>query len=249
MSDLVVENLTVRYGGIKAVRGISFSVRRGELLALVGPNGAGKSSAARAIMGLVSAEGTVTIGGQPVLGQPTHRRAGIGVSFVPEGRGIFALLSVRDNIMIGGYKIDGRTREMRLKEVCDLFPVLGRRLDQEASSLSGGEQQMLAVARALMTNPQVLICDEPSMGLAPAITKTLFDTLRIIADRGAAVLVGDQNANRLFGVADRIAVLRLGVIAVSGPPSEFGSVDALAAHYFGKGSAGSSRQGNEVMHG
>ncbi|MER2535144.1 MAG: ABC transporter ATP-binding protein [Rhizobiaceae bacterium] len=233
MSELRVDNLDVAYGGISAVRGVGFSVRGGEVLAIVGPNGAGKSSTARAVMGLVPARGRVLIDGQDLLGLPTHRRAALGVAFVPEGRGLFAPLSVRDNILLGGYLVSSADRSKRLKEVCDLFPVLGRRLDQEASSLSGGEQQMLAVARALMTSPSVLICDEPSMGLAPAVSKMLFDTLREIAGRGAAVIVGDQNARRLFSIASQVCVMRLGSIIARGAPGELGTADALAQHYFG----------------
>lgn len=233
MSELVLDHLSVAYGGISAVRGIGLSVKSGEVLAIVGPNGAGKSSTARAVMGLVSATGSARIDGHELLGEPTHRRAALGVAFVPEGRGLFAPLSVRENILLGGYLVPGPERAKRMKEMCELFPVLGRRLEQDASSLSGGEQQMLAVARALMTRPRVLICDEPSMGLAPAVSKMLFDTLREVANRGAAVLVGDQSARRLFAVADRVCVMRLGSIIASGTPAELGSPETLAKHYFG----------------
>lgn len=233
MSELVIDDLSVSYGGIHAVRGIGLSVRRGEVLAIVGPNGAGKSSAARAIMGLVPATGSVRLDGKELLGGPTHRRAALGVAFVPEGRGIFAPLSVRENMLLGGYLLSTADRARRLGELCDLFPVLGQRLEQGSSSLSGGEQQMLAVARALMTRPAVLICDEPSMGLAPAVCKVLFETLRKVADLGAAVIVADQSAQRLFAVANRICVMRLGSIIADGSPVELGSPDALAQHYFG----------------
>jgi len=235
MSDLIVRDLSVHYGGIRAVRGVSLEARKGQLVAIVGPNGAGKSSTARAIMGLEPATGTVSISGREMLGQPTYMRASLGVGFVPEGRGVFGPLSVRENLLLGGYCVDSKLHARRLDLVCELFPVLGRRFDQHASSLSGGEQQMLAVGRALMSDPAVLICDEPSMGLAPAVSKTLFATLRTIADRGAAVLLGDQNAGRVFAVADEVCVMRLGSIIVRGTPQSLGSPDELASHYFGTG--------------
>lgn len=233
MSDLIVRDLSVHYGGIRAVRGVSLEVRKGQLVAIVGPNGAGKSSTARAIMGLEPATGSVSISGREMLSQPTYIRASLGVGFVPEGRGVFGPLSVRENLLLGGYRLDSRLHAKRLDLVCELFPVLGRRFDQHASSLSGGEQQMLAVGRALMSDPDVLICDEPSMGLAPAVSKTLFETLRTIANRGAAVLLGDQNAGRVFAVADEVCVMRLGSIIARGTPQSLGSPDELASHYFG----------------
>jgi branched-chain amino acid transport system ATP-binding protein len=233
MTELVVRNLEVSYGGIRAVRGITFEVARGELVGLVGLNGAGKSSTVRAIMGLTAATGHVAISNRPLLGLPVHSRAEHGIGFVPEGRGIFAPLSVRENLLLGGYRTRSKLNAQTLDSVCRVFPVLGDRLDQNASSLSGGEQQMLAVGRALMGKPSVLICDEPSMGLAPAICKTLFQTLRRIADDGAAVLVADQNAKRVFAVADEVCVMRLGAISARGTPSSLGAPHLVAEHYFG----------------
>lgn len=233
MSDLVVKNLSVTYSGVRAVRDFSCTVAAGKLLALLGPNGSGKSSIARAVMGLVPAEGSVSAGGQPLLGTPVHRRAAAGIAFVPEGRGIIAPLTVEENILLGGYTLGAALRRRRLDEVCGLFPILAERLGQQSSSLSGGEQQMLAVARALMTKPRILICDEPSMGLAPTISKLLFRTLRRIADDGAAVLVGDQNAGLLVPVADAACVVRLGRLVATVDPKDFESPAALAEHYFG----------------
>lgn len=233
MTDLQVRQLSVSYGGILAVRGISFEIGRGRILALVGPNGSGKSSTARAIMGLVPASGEVSIEGRSILRLTVSERARLGIGFVPEGRGTFGPLSVKENILLGGYCASAAERSRRFDDVCGMFPVLGRRLAQAANSLSGGEQQMLAVARALMIGPSILICDEPSMGLAPAVCKTLFSAFRTIANRGTAVLIGDQNAKFLFGISDDVCVMRLGSIVARGRPDQFKSDSNLAEHYFG----------------
>lgn len=233
MSDLQVRGLTVRYGGVTAVTGVDLEVDGGSLVALVGPNGAGKSSCVRAVMGLIPATGSVTVHGGEVLGSPAHRRAALRVGFVPEGRGVVPGLSVRENLLLGAYRAPrGRSRTV-MGEVLDFFPVLRARLDQLSGTLSGGEQQMLAIGRALMVEPQVLILDEPSMGLAPAIARDVFRQLRVIADQGAAVLVSDENAALAMPVADAVTVLRLGRVAARGTPAELSHGSLLAHSYFG----------------
>jgi branched-chain amino acid transport system ATP-binding protein len=233
MSDLQVRGLTVRYGGVSAVTDVDLEVDSGSLVALVGPNGAGKSSCVRAIMGLVPATGSVSLHGREVLSSPAHRRAALRVGFVPEGRGVVPGLSVRENLLLGAYRAPRGRRGIVLGEVLDFFPVLRVRLGQLAGTLSGGEQQMLAIGRAMMVSPRILILDEPSMGLAPAIARDLFRQLRVIADQGAAVLVSDENAALAMPVADKVTVLRLGRVTMRGTPAELSDGSLLAHSYFG----------------
>jgi branched-chain amino acid transport system ATP-binding protein len=233
MTDLSVRDLVVTYGGISAVRSVSFDVPEGSMVAIAGANGAGKSSTVRAIMGIVPATGSVTIGGESVLGKPIHRRVRSGTAFVPEGRGVFGPLTVRENLLMGAHTRTGKTRTDGLDRVLSLFPILAERIDQSGGSLSGGQQQMLAVGRAMMALPSLLILDEPSMGLAPTICTDLFRTLRQIADEGTTVLVSDQNARRVLKVSDYLYVMRQGILVANGPASEFPGPDDVAKHYFG----------------
>ncbi len=233
MTDLSVRDLEVTYGGISAVRSVSFDVPKGSMVALAGANGAGKSSTVRAIMGIVPARGTVTIGGESMLDRPIHRRVRNGTAFVPEGRGVFGPLTVRENLLMGAHTRPGKSRLDGLDSVLSLFPILAERIDQLGGSLSGGQQQMLAVGRAMMAMPSLLILDEPSMGLAPTICSDLFRTLRRIADEGTTVLVSDQNARRVLKVSDYLYVMRQGVLVAQGPASDFAGPAAVAEHYFG----------------
>lgn len=233
MSDLVVESLEVRYGGIAAVRDVSVRAEAGRIVALVGANGAGKSSTMRAVMGLVPATGSVWVGERQLLRSPAHRRAAAGIAFVPEGRGIVAPLSVEENLLVGAYGRNRRARRTGLAGVFPVFPVLERRRAQAAGSLSGGEQQMLAVGRAMMAEPAILLLDEPSMGLAPSVAKELFGKLRQLANQGVAVLLADENAQLALSIADEVCVMRLGQVVWRGATSQVSSAEEIAAAYFG----------------
>jgi branched-chain amino acid transport system ATP-binding protein len=230
---LEIHDLHVSYGGIEAVRGISLNVDPGRVVGLVGANGAGKSSALRAVMGLVSAEGGVSVDGTSILGAATSARAARGVAFVPEGRGVVAPMTVADNLLLGAHRQPRKVVPGRCEEVFEVFPVLRDRWHQTAGTLSGGEQQMLAVGRALMAAPDILVLDEPSMGLAPVVAAQVFAALRAVADRGTAVLVSDENARLVLRIADHVHVLRLGVVVAEGPPTDFEDQAAFGRYYFG----------------
>ncbi|HKO93825.1 MAG TPA: ABC transporter ATP-binding protein, partial [Polyangiaceae bacterium] len=192
---LQVEDLSVSYGGIRAVKGISLRVEAGQIVALIGANGAGKTSTLKALVGLVgSAGGRVQVFGRDVLGTPTHQIVAQGVTLVPEGRAIFSGMSVRENLELGSIlKRDRQGIEERLARVLQLFPRLGERLAQAGGTLSGGEQQMLAIGRALMSDPRLLLLDEPSLGLAPKLVRQIFDAIIEIAKGGLTILLVEQN--------------------------------------------------------
>jgi branched-chain amino acid transport system ATP-binding protein len=209
---LTVENLTVRYGAIEAVRDVSIRLEDGEIVALIGPNGAGKSSCVNAILGLVPHSGAVTLRGVPIDRVGTDRMIGLGLSLVPEGRRIFPDLSVLENLIAGGISRRLTERRRFLETVLDLFPALRPRLRQRASTLSGGEQQMLAIGRALMGNPSVLLLDEPSLGLAPQIVDEIFQLILGLRDRGVSILLVEQNAERAIAMADRTMIMVSGRI-------------------------------------
>jgi len=218
---LEVRDLRVRYDGIKAVHGVSFSVRQGEVLTLIGANGAGKTSILRAISGLVPYEGTITFAGRDLRGVPAHRIVGLGMAHVPEGRGIFGNLTVRENLRLATWqRRDRGAIEEDLARVLQIFPRLGERLDQVSGTLSGGEQQMLAVGRALMTRARLLLLDEPSMGLSPRLVREIFAVIADINRAGTTVLLVEQNANMALHIASRACVLETGLITLSGPASE-----------------------------
>jgi len=219
MSELAldVKDLVVRYGGIEAVKGISLQVARGEIVALVGANGAGKSSTLRGIAGLTRARGAVRAFGQPVLGLDADRVAAHGISLVPEGRGVFTGMTVRDNLLLGAYlKREPRGIATRLARALALFPRLGERLGQDAGTLSGGEQQMLAIARALMAEPRLILLDEPSLGLAPKLVGEIFAAIRAIAADGLTILLVEQNTRLALATAARAYVLVTGEVVLSG---------------------------------
>ncbi len=218
---LEVESLVARYGAVEALHGVSLEVGAGEAVAVVGPNGAGKTTLLRTISGLVrAASGSVRIDGRTVGRTAAHRVARLGVSHVPEGRAILSPLTVKDNLLMGGYRLPGAEIQGRMEEMIELFPVLGRRLDSLGGVLSGGEQQMLAIARGLMAKPRLLMIDEPSMGLAPRIVGDVLDALHRVVATGTAVLVSEQNAGLALEVADRAYVMVVGNVVASGRSEE-----------------------------
>lgn len=230
-----VRGLTVRYGSVTAVHGIDLDIAEGELLAVVGPNGAGKSSTLRAISGLVRpAAGTVTLDGAILSGANPEQVIRRGVAMVPEGRNIFTSLTVAENLALGA-TIRSRSAAVaadRDREL-DRFPILRERLDQPAGLLSGGEQQQLAIARALMSRPRVLLLDEPSLGLSPRLVDLVFDTVAQLRREGLTIVLVEQNATRAVELADRTAVLRTGRLVRVGTAADLGGGAAMAAEYFG----------------
>ena len=236
MSDIIlsVKDLQVNYGGIEAVKGISFDVPAGEIVTLIGANGAGKSTTLKSVVGLVKPKsGSITFNGEELVGKDTAAIVSKGITLVPEGRRVFSDLTVLENIKIGAY-----LRKDDLKDdiawVYDLFPRLKEREWQLAGTLSGGEQQMLAVARALMSRPKVIMMDEPSLGLAPLIVKGIFDIIKEINKRGVTVLLIEQNANMALKIADYAYVLETGRITLSGTGAELLSNDEVKKAYLGK---------------
>jgi branched-chain amino acid transport system ATP-binding protein len=234
--ELEVRDLKVLYGGIAAVKGVSFAVARGEIVALIGANGAGKTSVLKAIVGLVpAAAGSVRLFGQDAKGVPTHRRTGLGVVLVPEGRAIFAGMTVRENLELGAFlKRDPGTLGQRLERVLTLFPRLGERLAQPGGTLSGGEQQMLAIGRALMGEPRLLLLDEPSLGLAPKLVAQIFESIVAIAKTGLTILLVEQNTRLALETAHHAHVLVTGEIALSGPSAELSADPRIKAAYLGE---------------
>ena len=236
---LEVTGLSARYGAVAALRDVSLEVRAGELVALIGANGAGKSTLLRAIAGLVApAAGRVTLDGRDVTGQAPEAMIRAGVALVPERRRVFAPLTVLDNLELGGYALprgrDFRSRlEAGVEEAYRLFPVLRRRRDQLAGTLSGGEQQMLAIGRALMTRPRLLLCDEPSLGLAPLVVAEIMRLLSTLREAGTTILLVEQNARMALRSADRAYVLEVGSVVLSGAAADLLEDDQLKAAYLG----------------
>jgi len=238
MSLLEIRGLEVRYGGIRAVRGIDFEVDDGELVCLIGANGAGKSSTLRAISGLApTAPGTVHFGGRDVSGARAFERARSGLVMVPEGRGVFPQMTVEENLAMGAYsRTDGDIASDR-RRVLELFPRLEERRYQTAGTLSGGEQQMLAIGRALMSRPKLLMLDEPSMGLAPIAVRRIFEVIRDIGRAGVTVLLVEQNARLALGLASRAYVMESGAITLAGPARELLHDPKVRAAYLGETAA------------
>jgi branched-chain amino acid transport system ATP-binding protein len=215
MALLEVKDLIVRYGGIEALHGISFEIEEGEIVTLIGANGAGKSTTLKAIMGSVAAaQGSITYTGQDILAIETRKIVGLGAVLVPEGRKIFPNLTVLENLKVGAY-LRKDSLEADIDHIYDLFPRLKERNWQMAGTLSGGEQQMLAVGRALMAKPRLLMMDEPSLGLAPLIVKDIFEIIKVINSEGVTVLLIEQNANAALHVANRGYVMETGLITVT----------------------------------
>ena len=231
---LKVENLQVNYGGIQAVRGISFEVPDGEIVTLIGANGAGKSTTLRSIIGLVPPrEGSVLYNGEELRGKSTAEIVARGITLVPEGRRVFPDLTVEENLRIGAYL---RKDDLRgdLEWVYELFPRLRERHWQAAGTLSGGEQQMLAVGRALMSRPKLVMMDEPSLGLAPIVVQQIFEIIRKIHEEGVTVLLIEQNANMALHAADMGYVMETGTITLSGPGKELLADPRVRAAYLGE---------------
>lgn len=235
MNLLHVQGLKVSYGGIQAVRGIDFDIAQGELVCLIGANGAGKSSTLKGLMGLTKPHGEVLLAGQTLKNLPTHAIAALGVALVPEGRGIFGRLSVVENLDMGAYlrkdKIAVRTDR---EHAYELFPRLAERSRQLAGTLSGGEQQMLAIARAMMGRPRLLLLDEPSMGLAPLMVQKIYETIAAIAAEGVTILLVEQNANLALKVSHRAYVMESGAITLSGASSALAQDPQVRAAYLGE---------------
>lgn len=227
---LSVEDLRVSYGPIEAVKGISFVVNRGEILTVIGANGAGKSSTLRALSGMISGSGTVRFKGKSLKGVPAHERVNLGLVHVPEGRGIFNQLTVLENLRLATWC---RRSQADFEGVFRQFPRLGERRDQAAGTLSGGEQQMLALGRALVMRPELLLLDEPSMGLAPVLVEETFRVIGRLRDEGMTVVLVEQNAHLALGLADRACLLETGTVVVSGSAVTLKDDARVRAAYLG----------------
>lgn len=232
---LVVDKLVVRYGKVTAVDGVSIHVGHGEIISIVGPNGAGKSSLLGAVAGLVRPlSGSVTFIGENTVGQPLEQTVRRGIALVLEGRHVFAGLTVLENLKLGAAaRHDSAEIDMDIAEQLEIFPILGERKGQPAGRLSGGEQQMLVIARALLSRPKLLMVDEPSLGLAPMMTDRVYEVLARIRENGVSVLVVEQNAPRALRIADRTYVLNGGRVGLSGPSGELERHPDFEAAYFG----------------
>ena len=233
---LSIKNLSVHYGGIHALRGISFDVRAGKIVTLIGANGAGKSTTLNSIVGLVKADGgSVSWNGKEILGSPTKNIVESGIVLVPEGRRVFPNLTVDENLSLGAYARSNKDEvEADRERVFGLFPRLKERHKQKAGTFSGGEQQMLAVARALMSKPKVMMMDEPSLGLAPLIVGMIFDIIRQINAAGVTVLLVEQNAKAALEVANTGYVMETGAITFHGPGKELLVDDRVRKAYLGE---------------
>ncbi len=232
---LEVRDLQVAYGGIRAVKGIDLHVVPGELVALIGSNGAGKTTTLKTLAGLLHpASGQIQYAGKSLKNIAAHQRAAMGIALVPEGRGVFARMTVAENLLMGAYsRRDKIEIASDLARMYELFPRLAERRDQLAGTLSGGEQQMVAMARALMSRPRLLMLDEPSMGLAPLMVQKIFETIRDIAALGMSILLVEQNARLALQVAQRGYVMESGAITLSGAASELLGSDAVQRAYLG----------------
>lgn len=235
MSILHVEDLNVYYGSIHAVKGISFDVEEGEIVTLIGANGAGKSTTLNTVAGLLKPrEGKVEFEGESLLGVPPHTIVSKGMALCPEGRRVFLQMSVRENLEMGAFtRRDSAEIADSLEMVFDRFPRLKEREGQSAGTLSGGEQQMLAMGRALMSKPRLLMLDEPSMGLAPILVQEIFNIIKSLHDTGTTVLLVEQNARMALSVADRAYVLETGRVSMSGDAADLANDDRVKQAYLG----------------
>ncbi|MFO1391103.1 MAG: ABC transporter ATP-binding protein [Agitococcus sp.] len=233
MSLLTVKNLQIAYGGIQAVKGISFEIKQGELVSLIGANGAGKTSTLNCLGGLLKpASGEISYQGQNLLTIPTHDRVKHGLALVPEGRGIFSKLTVAENLRMGAYH--RQLAKDELEQAYQRFPRLHERKEQLAGTLSGGEQQMLAIVRALLSKPKLLLLDEPSMGLAPIMVEKIFSTISEVTKEGVAVLLVEQNAKAALALAQRAYVMESGVISLEGNANDLAADPRVRAAYLGE---------------
>ena len=232
---LKIDNINLYYGGIHALKDLSLEVKKGEIVTLIGANGAGKTSTLRAISGLEPIKsGTISYKGSPINKIPAHKIVSLGLSHVPEGRKIFANLTVLENLELGAYLRKDKEIQKDMEMVFSKFPRLKEREKQQAGTLSGGEQQMLAIGRALMNRPEMLILDEPSMGLAPLVVKDIFNTIVEINKSGTTILLVEQNANMALSIADRAYVLETGKIVLSGDAKELLEDDSIKSAYLGE---------------
>jgi branched-chain amino acid transport system ATP-binding protein len=237
---LMVEDVTAGYGPVTVLRGVSLLAREGELVTVLGANGAGKSTLLSAVVGLLSPRaGRVVFAGQDITGKAPETIARRGLAMVPEGRQLFGTMSVLDNLLLGAHGRQPGRRAVgeRLDRVFALFPVLQERTRQPAASLSGGQQQMLAISRALMSEPRMLLLDEPSLGLAPLVTRQLFDTLRVLHGAGVSILLVEQNARMALELADRVYVMERGSVTIEGPAAEMLKDERVRTAYLGFGAA------------
>ena len=236
MAMLEVKDLAVYYGMIHAIKGVSFEVNKGEIIALIGANGAGKTTILHTITGLLSPKrGSIQFEGKELTKIPAHKIVSLGMAHVPEGRRVFAELSVYQNLKLGAYtRSDKKEIEETMETVYQRFPRLRERKNQMAGTLSGGEQQMLAMGRALMSHPQIILMDEPSMGLSPILVNEIFDIIRSVNEAGTTVLLVEQNAKKAMEIADRDYVLETGRIVTSGPADALMNDDSIKKAYLGE---------------
>lgn len=236
MAMLEIKDLSVNYGVIKALKGISFEVNEGEVIALIGANGAGKTTTLHTITGLLPAKtGSIKFNGTELTKTPAHKIVEMGIAHVPEGRRIFQNLSVLDNLKLGAYTRkdkDGIAKDLQM--VYERFPRLAERKSQVAGTLSGGEQQMLAMGRALMSKPKIVVMDEPSMGLSPILVNEIFDIIKSIRESGTTVLLVEQNAKKALAISDRAYVLETGKIVLSGKASDLLNDESVRKAYLGE---------------
>ena len=233
---LTLENISVGYGAIRALKGVSMRVEQGEVVTLIGANGAGKTTTLRTITGLLSpTEGRILFEGAEISGKPTHQLVARGISMSPEGRGVFANLTVRENLLMGAYLKKNKAEIAKdLERGFRMFPRLKERESQKAGTLSGGEQQMLAMARALMSRPRLLLLDEPSLGLAPLVVHTIFEAIDEIRGEGMTVLLVEQNAHAALKHSDRAYVLETGRIVMEGPSKDLAADPRIKEAYLGE---------------
>lgn len=241
MSNILkIDNLVVDYGYIRAIKGVDMNVEEGNIVAILGANGAGKSTIIRTISGMVKAKsGQVSFNGENIVNKEVHKIAKKGIIQSPEGRMILAGLTTEENLRVGGYSIKSKTQANKnLEEVFEYFPVLKERRKQQATTLSGGEQQMLAIGRALMSKPKLLLLDEPSLGLAPLIVREIFSILKKIKQQGTTILIVEQNAYQTLKIADYAYVLELGRVKTEGTGKELLNDESLFAAYLGSRNKG-----------
>lgn len=236
MALLEIKDLEVNYGVIKAIKGVSFDVNEGEIIALIGANGAGKTTILHTITGLIQAKkGSIVFDGKELTKTPPHKIVSLGMAHVPEGRRIFQQLSVLENLKLGAYtRKDKSEIASTLKMVYERFPRLEERKNQVAGTLSGGEQQMLAMGRALMSKPRIILMDEPSMGLSPLLVSEIFDIIKVINESGTTVLLVEQNAKKALSIADRAYVLETGKITLSGDAKDLINDESVKKAYLGE---------------
>ncbi|WP_400163660.1 ABC transporter ATP-binding protein [Brevibacillus sp. TJ4] len=233
---LTISNLEVSYGKARVIDQLSLQIHQGEMLSIIGPNGAGKTTLLRTISGLVpSNQGEIRFEGQAIHGMSAHKIAKLGITHCPEGRRPFPEMSVLENLLMGGLHVKKDKREERLQYVFQLFPILKERETQLAGTMSGGQQQMVAIGRALMTSPKLLILDEPSIGLAPLVVDEIFEQIRIIKESGVTILLVEQNVDVALKVTDRIAVMDHGRLSFMGQPSDLVNDKSLREVYLGIG--------------